>query len=481
MMKTMFASALFVVLFCSIVSASLSPPVWAAEARKAKKIGDKYYLSMNDAALLLGATKFWNGETRKAVLNMEGTRIRLTVHSSVVAVGEKTYVLPSPVLFVRGVLFIPIELFTETLPAATGKSTAWNPDTQYLSMLKEGTVPATVSVQASGGVTYVTVESPERIEYSLSGSTRDGFAVLIEDAAIVGKPELPAGGLVRRLATGRAAGGVELRLTLSPDASGYSMKREANPERIVIGVTSSPGILSTSEFRRFETEAPGVASGRDYRVVVIDAGHGGRDEGIKAGKSVEKQTNLEIARWVKNALSGVRGMDVVLTRNDDSQMSVEERAVKANTVRGDIFVSLHCDGYSNNQASGYSVEVFEPREALGTASWRGRSGERASFASPGYIDIRPWKQVAGSYIRESTSLAKDISRSLGRIQGLKDAGFRRAPLVQCDGVDMPCVSVNCGFLTNEGDEALLRETSGQRKIAGAIAQGIIDFVSEMRR
>jgi N-acetylmuramoyl-L-alanine amidase len=46
---------------------------------------------------------------------------------------------------------------------------------------------------------------------------------------------------------------------------------------------------------------------------------------------------------------------------------------------------------------------------------------------------------------------------------------------------MPCVSVNCGFLTNEGDEALLRETSGQRKIAGAIAQGIIDFVSEMRR
>lgn len=479
--KRILVSALSIALASLILSACVVPPAAASDARKATKIGNRYYLSINDAALLLGATKFWKGETRKAVLNVEGTRIRLTVHSPIVAVGEKTYVLPSPVLFVRGVLFIPVELFTETLPAILGKSIVWNPDTQYLSIPREGTVPATISVQVSDQVTYVTVESAERIEYSPVRVSKDGFTVFLERTSVITKPAVPDNGMVRELAVGRTSGGVELRLALAPEASGYSLKRQVKPPRIVLGFTSSEEILRTSEFLPFGAETPGGVAAGNYRVVVIDAGHGGSDEGLRASNSVEKQVNLELARAVRDALSAARGLDVVLTRDDDSQMSVDERAVRANTAEGDIFVSLHCDGYSSSQARGYSVEVFEPRGGAGLASQRvSRSADALSVAS-GYVDLIPWNDVAGSYVGESASLARAISRSLGGAEGLRDAGFRRAPVVLFHGIDMPCVLVNCGFLTNADDEALLRETSSQRRIAGAIAQGIIDFVNEARR
>ncbi len=97
------------------------------------------------------------------------------------------------------------------------------------------------------------------------------------------------------------------------------------------------------------------------------------------------------------------------------------------------------------------------------------------------MDLVPWDEVARGHAEESASLARYISRGLGGVEGLRDAGFRRAPIVLFRGVDMPCVMVNCGFLTNAGDEALLRDAASQRRIAGAIARGIVEFVNASRR
>jgi N-acetylmuramoyl-L-alanine amidase len=218
-----------------------------------------------------------------------------------------------------------------------------------------------------------------------------------------------------------------------------------------------------------------------YRVVVVDAGHGGADDGLRADGSVEKHVNLELARALRDALSAAGGLEVVLTRSDDIQMSVDERAVKANTAGGDIFVSLHCDGYSGSQARGYSVEVLEPGSANSLAGRRISPSANVSGAASGQVDLVPWDEVAAGHAGESASLARYISRGLGGVEGLKDAGFRRAPLVVFRGIDMPCVLVNCGFLTNPDDAALLREASSRRRIAGAIARGIIEFVNDSRR
>ncbi len=439
----------------------------ASEARKASKIGARYYISINDAAVLLGATKYWNGETRKAVLNVEGTRVRVTVGSSIVAVGESTYVMSAPVLFVRGVPFIPVELFSEILPGVLNKRMVWDPDTESLSSLKEGLTPVRVNLYIEGDVTYVTVESPERVQYSQVSSSSDAFVVMLDNCGLVGKSLPRRAGLVNELSAAASGAGVELRLSLARGTLGYSLKRETAPERLVFGFTSSQEVLQGAEYSPFGTELP---SGT-YHVVVIDAGHGGGDDGVKGPGSVEKDINLAIARELRAMLNASSSLNAVLTRTDDSGPSHENRAARASEAEGDLFVSIHCDGYPGPEASGYSVTVYEDA---------GRASPGVPPGREGVVAVG-WREAPAKHVRASASLARAISRSLAEVQGLKNAGFRRAPVALFHGVDMPAVLVSCGFLTNPGDEAMLRDSSGQRRIAAAVARGIVDFVSGGRR
>jgi N-acetylmuramoyl-L-alanine amidase len=439
----------------------------ASEGRKAAKIGGRYYLSVNDAAVLLKATKFWNGETKKAELNVQGTRIRVTVGSPVVAVSDRTYVLPVPVLFVKGVAFVPVELFSEILPQILGQRIIWDAETHSLSTLEEGLVPVRVSIRTDDQVTYVTIESPERIDYSYISSTRDAFTLLLDNAALFAGVLPRKSGLVSEVSSGPAKGGIELRLALKPNTLGYSLKREARPEKIVLSFTSSQELVRNVEYSPLSVELPRGT----YRVVVIDPGHGGADEGARGPNSLEKDISLAIARDVEEILSASRSLEVLITRSEDVELKPEERAARANAANADLFISIHCDGYAGADARGYSVGIFEPGGVRGYASPGGGANN----------SVIPWTQVAGRHTGASALLARTISGKLGEAGMLRDAGFARTPLAIFYGVNMPAVLVSCGFLTNPADEALLRDLAGQRKIAGAIARGIIEFVTEAHK
>ena len=455
---------LLVVIFLGLLCSSAG-----ADARKSTRIQGKDYVSINDAALLLGATKFWKLETRKAVLNVEGKRIRFTVGNPVVAVGDQTFVLGAPVLFVKGVPYIPVEFFVEVVPQILGKKVAWNAENRTISLLTEGTVPVRINLETSGEFTYLTIESPEKVEYSPASLSKEPFVILLENAVVSGKPSPSKVGLVRELVVRQGEKGIELQVTLDPRATGYSLKRETGPERVVVGFTSSDARTLAAGFAPFGGE---LARGT-FRVVVIDPGHGGSDEGAK-GKSgtAEKQINLEIARDIRGILSKSGTLEVALTREDDSEQTPETRATKANAARGDIFVSIHCDGYASPGASGYRLEVYKTPGGFGVST---------SETALGAIELRSWKDVPGRHFRTSLSLARAISDKLGSTTGLKDLGLRRVPAVALEGVDMPSVLVCCGFLTNPGDEALLLDSLSRHRIAAAVAGAITEFVSESAR
>jgi N-acetylmuramoyl-L-alanine amidase len=405
----------------------------ASEARKATKISGRYYVSFNDAALLLGATKFWRAETRKAVLNVEGKRIRLTIGSPMVTVGEQTYVLTAPVLFRRGMPYVPVELFTEMLPEILEKRIAWNPDTRMLSVVRQGMMPVFVTLDATDELTYVTIESADRVEYSPVSVSAESFIILLENATLSGKVPPRKGGLVNRLDVEESGGRIAIRIRPDSRAVGYALKRESRPDRIIIGFTSS-----------------------SLRMRAVRSEKG----------TLEKQVNLLIAREVKSILSSSDKLEVVLTRNDDSELSAEARATRATASHGDIFVSIHCDGYPAPLARGYSVEVFS---AAG--------GSRSLSPGPkgGQVNLSLWRNVPERYTRASLALARSVAGSLAAT-GQRELGIRRAPVLALEGVDMPSVLVSCGFLTNPDDEAMLREPSSRREIAAAIAEGITSFV-----
>jgi N-acetylmuramoyl-L-alanine amidase len=455
-----------IIVFLMTLAMLLASPCAPGETRKSTRIQGREYVSINDAALLLGATKFWKVETRKAVLNVEGKKIRFTVGSPVVAVGDRTFVLRAPVLFVKGAPYIPVEFFTEVLPQVLEKRVAWNADNRTLSLLRAGTVPVRLNLETSGEFTYLTISSPEKLEYSPVSLSAESFVILLENAIVSGKPLPSKAGLVKQLLVSQGDNGVELRMTLDPRVAGYGLKRETGPERVVVGFTSSEVQMRAMGFAPFAGELPRGM----YRVVVIDPGHGGSDEGVK-GKNgtIEKQIDLEIARDVKGILSTSGSLEVVLTRDDDSEQSPEARATKANAAHGGIFVSIHCDGYASATASGYCLEVYKAPDGFGAST---------SELAIGGIQVSSWKSVAERHARTSLSLATAISERFSSATSLKELGLRRVPTIALEGVDMPSALICCGFLTNPGDEAFLLDSSSKHRIATAIADGISQFASE---
>lgn len=171
--------------------------------------------------------------------------------------------------------------------------------------------------------------------------------------------------------------------------------------------------------------------------VCIDPGHGGHDPGAVGGGVKEKDIALSVAKQI-GAYLEVWGYAVMLTREDDTFVSLSGRAAKANSWGADLFISVHCNSAGDESANG--VEVYHH--------------ERASEAAQDAAELIYTKLVAISDLRT---------------RGIKEADF--AVLRE---TKMPAVLVELGFVSNPGDLAKLTDSAWQDDAAKAIADGIAE-------
>jgi len=177
---------------------------------------------------------------------------------------------------------------------------------------------------------------------------------------------------------------------------------------------------------------PRTASG----TVVVDPGHGGKDPGATSYHGYyEKTVVLSIARKVASYLEN-RGVRVIMTRNSDTFIELNERADIANRAGADLFVSIHADAHQSRSQNGYTIYVAR------SASW---SSKKIGVAI---------EQAMGQ-----TGLAS---------KGIRNSDFRVLVRTAC-----PAVLVECGYLSNPSDASLLYDTDFQDRIARSIANGII--------
>ena len=175
--------------------------------------------------------------------------------------------------------------------------------------------------------------------------------------------------------------------------------------------------------------------------VVIDAGHGGKDPGTRSRNGVlEKDVNLAIALDVAAQLR-VRGINVLLTRDNDVFVSLDQRVEIANQCGADLFVSIHCDSNASKSVTGFSVIM--PRSGA----------EQASEAARG--------------------LSEDLQAAGARRHTLRrdNRGLR-----VLDRTHSPAVLVEVGFLSNSSEASALNTTARQKTIATSLAEGINEYL-----
>ena len=258
-----------------------------------------------------------------------------------------------------------------------------------------------------------------------------------------------------------------------------------------------------------ETEAvaraPTVTAGRAptgpvaphrTRVIAVDAGHGGVDVGMTGplGRRAflrEKDVTLGIARYLARDLES-RGFAAVLTRQRDTLIALGDRGQIAGRAGADLFVSVHVNAADPQERDARGARGFETyylAEArtedarrvarMENASVRFETTAQTGHGDPmGYI-LRDLAQ--NEHLRESSRLAEIVHESLGHVHPAESRGVKQAGFMVLATSYMPAILVETGFGSNDAEARYLMGESGQRRLARAIADGIVRYMAEYER
>jgi N-acetylmuramoyl-L-alanine amidase len=227
-----------------------------------------------------------------------------------------------------------------------------------------------------------------------------------------------------------------------------------------------------------------IAQGRP--IVVIDAGHGGRDPGATSvsGEVREKDLTLALARELRDQLVKSGRVRVAMSRDDDRYLDLEQRAAVARRLNAAMFVSLHMDSAPNPLARGASVyslsDVASDAEAARFASIE--NGGAAAAASNGSIAAMLSDLAMQGQMTQSADLAaRLVHKAAGRFE-LRPDPHRFAAFHVLRRADTPAVLFEAGYISNADDELLLRSPQHRAAVARALAQAIeADVATRSRR
>lgn len=220
----------------------------------------------------------------------------------------------------------------------------------------------------------------------------------------------------------------------------------------------------------------GAPEARGRPIVVIDAGHGGRDPGATSasGEVKEKDLTLELARELRDDLVRRGRVRVAMTRDDDRYLTLDERAAVARRLDAAMFVSLHMDSAPNPLARGATVyslsDVASDAEAARLAARE--NGSEDAQALNGSVEAMLSDLAMRTQMSASADLAERlVNKSAGRFE-LRPNPHRFASFHVLRRADAPGVLFEAGYISNGDDEGLLRSQGQRAKIALALAQAI---------
>ncbi len=198
------------------------------------------------------------------------------------------------------------------------------------------------------------------------------------------------------------------------------------------------------------------------QTVVLDPGHGGFDKGATSPYGSEKDYALDVARQIKPLLEAT-GLRVVMTRNSDVFIPLEQRARIANSIRDSIFVSIHFNATDMNPAAtGFEIYSLTPR---------GSPSTQDDALALHFLNMQAGSPVDAASLALSSAIYHSV---LGHIPEF-DRGIKRARFAVLRLTKVPAVLVEGGFLTQRGESRLIANSAWRAKLAQSISTGIENY------
>jgi N-acetylmuramoyl-L-alanine amidase len=212
--------------------------------------------------------------------------------------------------------------------------------------------------------------------------------------------------------------------------------------------------------------------GRKWRHITIDAGHGGEDRGAFIKENLfEKDVTLAVAKKIRWAVQTRLGVDAVLTRQDDQTLSLDQRALAANTAQSDLFLSIHI-GNRNRSAEFSSVAYVTKFPSKNIASEEANAQGRTIS-----IQFLPWDQAQAKSLKWSKRLAEIIQSEMNQKLngGNASLGFRDAPLKLLSSLAMPAVLVEMGNASQPEWKEMIGDSRFQDSLVATVVAALERF------
>ena len=270
----------------------------------------------------------------------------------------------------------------------------------------------------------------------------------------------------------------------------YKQFSLSNPPRLVVDIappieTRLAATVTAQEVLTLPASPviqPGAPPAKGYRTIVIDPGHGGKDPGARGLRHTEeKDITLKVALMLRDMLMKQPGVRVLMTRDQDVFVELEDRAKFANSHEADLFVSIHVNSHPSRSVKGLEIYHFgeaKDQRALEVAARE--NGTPLSSTGVGWeylvADLLTTKKIEASLELAWTAKEAMVGH-LNEQYAMNDHGVKTAPFYVLRYTSMPSILAEIAYISNPTEEDLLRRPAFVRDVAESLYQGVNSYLA----
>ncbi len=467
------------------------------------------YFSVRHFAEALDINYYVNPDTKKLELKFDNYNLKITPKNPFLVLYSKsektsdTYQLPTSTYYFDGHIFIPLSYSLKILRKASGRQMKFDPPGKLVVyppaageiagkkspevISKNLSEPGSsafniygINIDEKANGTLVEVKSNKRIK-RYNSNFREGVLSIVFRGVNVDAKKIDmekAEGLIKKIEAENIGEDTELKFYLNREYTTHEVLNAPEGNDILI-------TLHNKIFARNNHLEKSKAKW-DFDVIVIDAGHGGKDYGaIGVGGVREKDINLGIALKLGRLIQkNMKDVKVVYTRSSDKFVELYKRGKIANEKNGKLFISIHCNSTprKTSSATGFEVYLLRPgrtKEAIDIAErensviqYEDNPQRYQELTDENFILV---SMAQSAYMKYSEKFSDLLNKEFEKDLTLDSRGVKQAGFYVLVGASMPSVLVETGFLSNPHDARYLKSSSGQSKIAAAIYKAIREF------
>jgi N-acetylmuramoyl-L-alanine amidase len=475
--------------------------------------GGVVYVSLTDFAVKLNLPGGRNDVVRKYEFRFAGHRIKFTSLSPFVVVTEvatnssNVFQLPQRIFRIDTVYFAPVGIFQGLFDKLAPTVASF--DTSAFQPADSSVLPpppfdiAGIEVEKKLNGYLLTVLATRKLGDFESWLKPDGWlfvTVANAKADTVALKNTKPFGAIREILAFQSPTSVQITFRVSPDLIQAEVINDPQSNNLLVSLrTQSETERAELEKRRREMikkQNDDLLQGRSrYKldVIVLDAGHGGKDPGtIGVAKTHEKDVALGITLKLGALIEkNLKGVKVVYTRKTDKFIELYRRGQIANEAGGKLFISIHCNSMEQKPSpvNGFEIYLLRPEKTGSAIDIAAREnavinleeGFEQRYKKLTEEDFIILTMSQNAYVKYSERFAEIAANAMANNLKIRNSGVKQAGFFVLVGASMPNVLVEAGYLSNTKEEKFLKSKAGQQKIAEALFKGIKEYKASYER